>query len=214
MILVENTHNGTGGTVLSTEYMKSVSDIASEHGLKLHLDGARIFNAAAALGIPASALAEPADSVTFCLSKGLCAPVGSLLCGTEDFIQRARRARKQLGGGMRQAGILAAAGIVALESMVDRLSEDHDRAGRLAEGLQALPTISVEQNPPPTNMFNINLDPEAGFTTYDLIERLQNDGIKLTARNGHRMRLVTHYWIDDVAIERTIDGFARAVTAL
>ncbi len=214
MILLENTHNGTGGTVLSVEYMKSVSDIASEHGLKLHLDGARIFNAAAALGIPAAALAEPADSVTFCLSKGLCAPVGSMLCGSEEFIQRARRARKQLGGGMRQAGILAAAGIVALEGMVDRLSEDHDRARSLAEGLQALPPISVEQNPPPTNMFYMNLDPEAGFTTHDLIERLDNDGIKLTARYGYRMRLVTHYWIDDVAIERTIDGFARAITAL
>ena len=214
MILLENTHNGSGGMVLSAQYMKAISDMAREHGLKLHLDGARIFNAAVALDIPASELAESADSVTFCLSKGLCAPVGSLLCGTEAFIQRARRARKQLGGGMRQAGILAAAGIVALESMVDRLSEDHDRARRLAEGLQALPAISVAQNPPPTNMVNIGIEPDAGFTTGDLIERLKNDGIKLVARDGYRMRLVTHYWIDDAAIERTIDGFARAVSAL
>ncbi len=213
MILLENTHNGTGGMVLSPEYMNSVSAISKENGLKLHLDGARIFNAAAALGIPASALAEPADSVTFCLSKGLCAPVGSLLCGTEDFIRRARRARKQLGGGMRQAGILAAAGIVALESMVDRLSEDHDRARRLAEGLQALPAISVEQDPPPTNMVYMDLDPEAGITTHILIEELERDGVKLTARHGYRMRLVVHYWIDDAAIDRAIDGFARATAA-
>jgi threonine aldolase len=196
--------------VLSSEYMKSVSDVSKENGLMLHLDGARIFNAAAALGIPASELAESVDSVTFCLSKGLCAPVGSLLCGTEDFIRRARRARKQLGGGMRQAGILAAAGIVALEIMVDRLAEDHDRARRLAEGLQALPAISVEQDPPPTNMFWINLTPEAGVTAQDLIEKLETDGIKLTARYGYRMRLVVHYWIDDAAIDRAIDGFARA----
>jgi threonine aldolase len=213
MILLENTHNATGGTVLSSEYMKSVSAISKENGLKLHLDGARIFNAAAALGISASALAEPADSVTFCLSKGLCAPVGSLLCGTEDFIRQARRARKQLGGGMRQAGILAAAGIVALEGMVDRLAEDHDRARRLAAGLRELPAITVEQDPPATNMFWINLAPEAGVTAQDLIEKLESDGIKLTARYGYRMRLVVHYWIDDAAIDRAIDGFARATAS-
>ena len=213
MILLENTHNATGGMVLTSDYMKSVSDISKENGLKLHLDGARIFNAAAALGIPASELAESMDSVTFCLSKGLCAPVGSLLCGTEDFIKRARRARKQLGGGMRQAGILAAAGIVALESMVDRLIEDHDRARRLAEGLQALPAISVEQDPPPTNMFYMNLDPGVGVTTHELIEKLERDGIKLTARYEYRMRLVVHYWIDDAAVDRAIDGFTRATAA-
>lgn len=210
VILLENTHNGTGGMVLSPEYTASVSAVSSENGLKLHLDGARIFNAAAALGIPASELAAPADSVTFCLSKGLCAPVGSLLCGSDEFIRRARRARKQLGGGMRQAGILAAAGIVALDSMVGRLAEDHDRARRLAAGLQALPAISVEQDPPPTNMFWIRMDPEAEIMTQDLIERVETDGVKLTARYGYRMRLVVHYWIDDLAIERTLDAFARA----
>ena len=213
MIVLENTHNGTGGMVLSADYMKSVSAISLENGLKLHLDGARIFNATAVLGIPASELAEAADSVTFCLSKGLCAPVGSLLCGTEDFIGRARRARKQLGGGMRQAGILAAAGIVALESMVDRLSEDHDRARRLAEGLQALPAFSLEQDPPPTNMVYLILDPAAGIKTRDVIETLEKDGIKLTARDEYRMRLVVHYWIDEAAIDRVIDGFERVAAA-
>ncbi|MFQ5923704.1 MAG: low-specificity L-threonine aldolase [Anaerolineales bacterium] len=213
LIVLENTHNSMGGAVLSSEYTDSVSAITRERGLKLHLDGARIFNAAAALGVPASALAESADSVTFCLSKGLCAPVGSVLCGPEDFIQRARRARKQLGGGMRQAGILAAAGIVAIEKMVDRLPEDHARARRLANCLRALPAISLEQDPPPTNMVYLNLDPKAGITTSDLIQILGKDGIKLVARDEYRMRLVVHYWIDDAAIDRAIEGFARATAA-
>ncbi|GMR11547.1 MAG: low-specificity L-threonine aldolase [Anaerolineae bacterium] len=213
LIVIENTHNLMGGAALSPQYMASVSAIARERGLKIHLDGARIFNAAAALGVPASTLAESADSVTFCLSKGLCAPVGSVLCGSEDFIRRARRARKQLGGGMRQAGILAAAGIVALERMVDRLSEDHARARRLADGLLALPAITLEQDPPPSNMVYLKLDPKAGITTGDLIQALGKEGIKLIARDEYRMRLVVHYWIDDVAIDRVIDGFAQATLA-
>jgi len=213
LIVLENTHNSMGGAVLSSHYMDSVSAIASERGLKLHLDGARIFNAAAAQGVPASDLADSADSVTFCLSKGLCAPVGSVLCGHEDFIQRARRARKQLGGGMRQAGILAAAGIVALEKMVDRLSEDHARARRLADDLRALPAISLEQDPPPTNMVYLKLDPKAGITTSEIIQILWKDGIKLIARDEYRMRLVVHYWIDDAAIDRAVEAFARATTA-
>jgi threonine aldolase len=213
LIVLENTHNGTGGSVLSQEYTQSVAEIADEYGLRLHLDGARIFNAAAALGVEALALAEPADSVTFCLSKGLCAPVGSVLCGSGDFIRRARRARKQLGGGMRQAGILAAAGIVALEQMVDRLSEDHVRAQRLADGLRAIPAITLEQDPPPTNMLYIALDRGAGITTSDIIEKLGQEGIKLIARNQYSMRLVVHYWLDDADIDRTIDSFSRALTA-
>jgi len=213
LIVVENTHNLMGGTALSPKYMDSVSAIARERGLKIHLDGARIFNAAAALGVPASALAESADTVTFCLSKGLCAPVGSVLCGPEDFIQRARRARKQLGGGMRQAGILAAAGIVALEKMVDRLSEDHARARRLADGLRALPAITLEQDPPPSNMVYLKLDPNAGITTGDLIRTLGKEGIKLIARDEYRMRLVVHYWINDVAVDRVIGGFVSATSA-
>ena len=213
LIVLENTHNSSGGAVLTPDYMGSVSAIAKEHGLKLHLDGARIFNASAVLRVPVSALAESVDSVTFCLSKGLCAPVGSVLCGAEEFIQRARRARKQLGGGMRQAGILAAAGIVALDKMVDLLSEDHARARRLAEGLQALPAISLEQDPPPSNMVYLKLDPKAGITTSDIIQRLGKDGIKLIARDEYRMRLVVHYWIDEAAIDRVIQGFARATVA-
>ena len=141
LIALENTHNRCGGVVLTPDYMQSVAELARAHGLKVHLDGARLFNAAVALGVEPAALAAPVDSVTFCLSKGLCAPVGSVLCGSHDFIARAHRVRKQLGGGMRQAGVLAAAGIVALETMIPRLEEDHQRAKRLGPGLSALPGL-------------------------------------------------------------------------
>ncbi|MCK5181522.1 MAG: low-specificity L-threonine aldolase, partial [Dehalococcoidia bacterium] len=135
LLCLENTHNRCGGTVLTTDYTDEVGNIDHTRGLKVHLDGARIFNAAIALGVPACTLAQNSDSVSLCLSKGLSAPVGSLLCGNKDFIERARKFRKMLGGGMRQAGIVAAAGIVALETMVDRLAEDHSNARRLAQGL-------------------------------------------------------------------------------
>ena len=213
LILLENTHNGCGGAALTAEYTQRAGDLALQHNLRLHIDGARIFNAAAALGNTAAELAAPADSITFCLSKGLCAPVGSLLCGSEEFIRRARRARKQLGGGMRQAGMIAAAGIVALETMVDRLDQDHLRARRLAQGLSNVPGIRLEHDPPPTNMVYIRLDPQAGRTTTDLIQSLAHRGVKLTARDPYRMRLVVHYWIDDAAIERVIEGIASAMRA-
>jgi threonine aldolase len=135
LVCLENTHNRCGAVALTAEYTRAVGELAHQNDLFLHLDGARIFNASAALGVPAIELAAPADSVTFCLSKGLSAPVGSVLCGSTEFITRAHRIRKQLGGGMRQAGILAAAGIVALETMVNRLPEDHKRARDLALGL-------------------------------------------------------------------------------
>ncbi len=158
LIILENTHNRCGGVSIDMEYTDQVAAIAREHDIKLHLDGARIFNAAAALGVSARDLAEPFDSVTFCLSKGLCAPVGSVLCGSKKFIHQAHRVRKQLGGGMRQAGILAAAGIVALESMVDRLGEDHVRAEMLGAGLKEIPGILVDPGSPSSNMIYINLD--------------------------------------------------------
>ena len=213
LILLENTHNGCGGAALTAEYTQRAGDLALQHNLRLHIDGARIFNAAAALGNTAAELAAPADSITFCLSKGLCAPVGSLLCGSEEFIRRARRARKQLGGGMRQAGMIAAAGIVALETMVDRLDQDHLRARRLAQGLSNVPGVRLEHDPPSTNMVYIRLDPQAGRTTSDLIHALAKQRVKLTARDPYRMRLVVHYWIDDAAIERVIEGIAGAMRA-
>jgi threonine aldolase len=207
LILLENTQNRCSGTALSAEYTRQVADLAARHGLRLHLDGARIFNAAAAEGVSAAKLAAPADSVTFCLSKGLCAPVGSLLCGETEFIGQARRIRKQLGGGMRQAGILAAAGIVAGDHA--RRMGRHRRARQLGERLRRIPGIRLEVDPPPTNMLYLRFGPEARMNAVQLEEAVADEGIKLSARDAARMRLVTHYWIDDEAVEKVVSAFER-----
>jgi len=218
LIVLENTHNRCGGAALSVEYTASVGRLAHEHGLSLHLDGARIFNASAALGVSPGALASPADSVTFCLSKGLCAPVGSVLCGSREFISRAHRVRKQLGGGMRQAGILAAAGIVALETMIDRLQEDHQRAQRLAEGLASLPGLSLDQPKPQTNMVYVALIGELAGTgsspARHVAAALAARGVLVGVVGPQRFRLVTHYWIDDPGVEQTIAAFQAVLGAM
>ena len=169
LVILENTHNRAGGTVLGVDYTAQVAEVAHRNGLKLHIDGARIFNAAAALGIEAEALVKDADSVTFCLSKALCAPVGSVLCGSGEFIHRARKLRKQLGGGMRQAGILAAAGVVALQEMVPQLPDDHRRARLLAQGLKSVSGLVVETDPPQTNMVFTRLDDTSPVTGSELV---------------------------------------------
>ncbi len=208
LVCLENTHNRCGGAPLSQEYTRAVSDLAHQHALKLHLDGARIFNAAAAQGVPARNLAAPADSVTFCLSKGLCAPVGSVLCGSQEFIHRAHRIRKQLGGGMRQAGIIAAAGIVALESMVDRLGEDHQRAERLADGLRDIPGIILDPGTPRTNMIFLSLADQAGTPdATTVVEALAARGVLVGVSGTNRFRLVIHYWIDDPAVDLAVEAF-------
>jgi len=207
LICLENTHNRCGGVALTAEYTSAVGVLAKRRGLRLHLDGARIFNAAAALGVDARLLAEPADSITFCLSKGLCAPVGSLLCGDSEYIGRARRVRKQLGGGMRQAGVLAAAGIVALETMVDRLAEDHKRARLLAVGLGGIPGILLDPGTPQTNMVFLNLSESFPVDAQQASERLRGLGIRVHPSGARRLRLVLHYWINDAGVEATIDGF-------
>ena len=211
LICLENTHNLCWGAVLPLDYLGSVGELAARHGLKLHIDGARIFNAAAALGVPVAQLASAADSITFCLSKGLCAPVGSLLCGSTEFIEQARRARKILGGGMRQAGVLAAAGIVALEQHADRLSEDHDRAQRLAVGLAQIAGIQVLNPQPATNMVYLRFEPDGAPVSAEVIKRAAQHGIRLTGRGDREMRLVTHYWIDDAAVAKVIEFFAGVV---
>lgn len=211
LIALENTHNRCGGVALSVEYTRALGELAHRHGLLLHLDGARLFNAAAALGVEASALAAPADSVSFCLSKGLCAPVGSVLCGSAGFIRRARRARKQLGGGMRQCGVLAAAGIVALESMVERLGEDHARARRLAAGLSAIPGLALDPGGPQTNMVFLSLDESLRLDAAQVAERLSRFGVRVGVVGPRRFRLVTHYWIDDEGVERAIRAFEQAI---
>jgi threonine aldolase len=178
----------------------------------LHLDGARIFNAAAAQGLPAKDLAQPVDSVTFCLSKGLCAPVGSVLCGSRDFISRAHRIRKQLGGGMRQAGVLAAAGIVALETMISRLGEDHARARRLAEGLSAIPGIVMDMGMPQSNMVFCALAGEVPWDASQVETALVDYGVLVGAVAERRFRLVTHYWIQDAHVETAIQAFANILS--
>lgn len=210
LLILENTQNRCGGVPISAEYTRAAGELVHEHGLYLHLDGARIFNAAAACSVSAAELARPADSITFCLSKGLCAPVGSVLCGSADFVRRARRIRKQLGGGMRQAGILAAAGIVALEKMTDRLCEDHVRAHQLAQGLAQIPGIRIDAGSPYTNMIFLTLEGEQSGE--QVARRLASEfQVKVGEAGRNRFRLVTHYWIDDQAVERTIAAFSTVL---
>lgn len=203
MLMLENSFNTAGGTALTLEETAPHVAIARERGLAIHLDGARVFNAAAALGVPAATLASVADSVTFCLSKGLAAPVGSVLCGSRDFIQQARVHRQYLGGTMRQAGIIAAAGIVALETMIDRLPEDHANAKYLAEGFAQIPGITLPYGVE-TNLVFIDVS-GTGMSAQDVATRLDPGGVRLGAfYEPSILRAVTHYEITredcDIAI--------------
>lgn len=211
LVSLENTHNRCGGVALTAEYTRAVADLAHARGLVLHMDGARIFNAAVAQGVSARQLVEPADSVTFCLSKGLCAPVGSVLCGSRQFIKQAHRIRKQLGGGMRQAGVLAAAGVVALQQNIDRLAEDHARARRLAQGLSQIPGILLDANSPYTNMVFLSISPDIPLSTRQIADLLAERGVLVGAVGQRRYRLVTHYWIDDQAIDKALQAFAQVL---
>jgi len=202
LICLENTHNRCGGTILSTDYTNEVCSLAHRRGLKVHLDGARIFNAAVALDIAACALAQNVDSVGLCLSKGLSAPVGSLLCGSKDFVERARKFRKMLGGGMRQAGVIAAAGIVALETMIDRLAEDHANAKRLGEGLAGIKGISLAQDYIPTNIVMFELSPELSVVRFR--EGLVKAGVKIGLRDGRPFRAVTHRMVSSSDIDEAL----------
>jgi threonine aldolase len=208
MVVLENTHNCCGGVAISKDYMDQVGEIAHSHGLLLHIDGARIFNAAIKFDMPARALVQAADSVTFCLSKGLGAPVGSVLCGTRDFIQQARKVRKQLGGGMRQAGIIAAGGIYALTHHIERLREDHERAGRLAKGLSALKGIKLAPGSPHTNMIFLNLDGCGQADMQQVVARFKSKGIAVGISGKSGLRLVVHLGITDEDIQKTILEFA------
>ena len=208
LIALENTHNRCGGTYQSVEYTRQVTEFAHARGLKVHLDGARVFNAAAALGVNVRELTAPVDSVTFCLSKGLSAPVGSVLCGSQEFIKKAHRARKLLGGGMRQAGVLAAAGIVALEKMVPRLGEDHARARTLAEGLSENRGLLLDAGTPATNMVFMNLAEDVSLSAAEVAEKMKARGVLVGAAGARRFRLVTHYWIDDESVERAVAAFS------
>jgi len=207
LVCIENTHNRCGGVPLSVEYTRQVVALAHTHGLATHIDGARIFNAAVALHVGAADLVGDADSVTVCLSKGLCAPVGSVVCGSRDFIHRAHRARKVLGGGMRQAGIIAAAGIVALEQMVDRLADDHANAEALAAGLAQLPGVAVEPVDVRTNIVFFRLN-GAGLDASAFAHRLGERGVLMIDLDPTRIRAVTNYHVtaDDIAQVLRIAG--------
>lgn len=208
LIAVENTHNRCGGSPLPVSYMREVGDLARRKGLKVHLDGARLFNAAVALGVKARELAADADSVNVCLSKGLAAPVGSLVCGSGEFIARARRARKVVGGGMRQAGVLAAAGIVALTEMVDRLAEDHANAKRLAEGLAEIKGISLKPETVQTDIVIFDLE---GIDAPVLTARLGESGVRVLATGTTQIRAVTNYHVTADDIEYAIRCFRNAM---
>ena len=211
LLILENTQNRCGGVILTADYTAKAARLAYERGMKLHLDGARIFNAAIASNCDVSALTTNVDSVTFCLSKGLCAPVGSVLCGTRDFIQRAKHLRKMLGGGMRQAGILAAAGIVAIENMVERLSEDHRRAKALAEGLGLIKGLQFDMGFPQTNMVFPSLAGDVRKSATEIVSLLNVEGIKISQTGERSFRLVTHAMITDVGVKRTINAFSKAL---
>ena len=211
LLILENTHNRCGGVSLSRDYMLAAANAARDSGLAIHLDGARIFNAAVDQGVPVIDLVDMVDSVTFCLSKGLCAPVGSVLCGSQEFIQKAHRIRKQLGGGMRQAGVLAAAGIVALDDMVDRLAEDHQHAIELAEGLGEVKGVRLDKGSPNTNMVYIELDPALGISAQDCADKLKTLGVLVGITGERHFRMVCHYWIKQEHIAQVVQAFKKVL---
>lgn len=210
LICLENTHNRAGGTVTPIEIMKEIYEIAKNHNIPVHLDGARIFNAATYLKVDVREIAKYADSVMFCLSKGLCAPIGSVVVGTKDFIEKARKYRKMLGGGMRQAGFIAAAGIVALEKMTKRLQEDHDNARFLAEGLKDIPGINLDLETVQTNIVMTDIS-GTGMTGKELSLKLKEHGILINGGNDFAVRFVTHYYISKKDIEKTLDAIEKIV---
>ncbi len=211
LLCLENTHNTAGGTVLSPQRQHEITDVARDHGLRVHLDGARIFNAAVALGVPASGLMEGVDSLTFCLSKGLSCPVGSVVVGSRPFIEEARRARKLLGGGMRQAGIIAAAGLVALDTMIDRLAEDHATARKLAKGVNGLSELEVDLDSVQSNIVIFEVG-GAGTTSTEFAAELHQRGLGVTTKGPNSVRCVTHYGIESEDVEGAL-GILEATLA-
>ncbi|GHO84993.1 low-specificity L-threonine aldolase [Dictyobacter formicarum] len=215
LICIENSHNRCGGTVIGVEQIEAISALAHTHGVAVHMDGARIFNAATALNIPVSTLVSSVDSLMFCLSKGLSAPVGSLLVGETAFIRRARRVRKVLGGGMRQAGVLAAAGIVALEQMVERLAEDHENCERLAYGLADIPHIQIQPDQVVTNILLFSLHHgEQPFSDSEIalfLNKAREQGILLGRMGERNIRAVTHAGIEAAHIDQALIGIRQAI---
>lgn len=204
LISVENTHNIAGGVVYDRPRLERLLDVAKRHGLPIHLDGARIFNAAAALGTSAEALVQGFDSVMFCLSKGLGAPVGSMLCGSRPFIHEARRVRKMFGGGMRQAGVIAAAGLIALRKGPGRLAEDHENARRLALALAGLPGVEIDPAAVQTNILVCRVGEEQGFSA-GFLARLKENGVLASQVSADQVRFVTHLDATGPRIDEAIE---------
>lgn len=211
LVALENSHNLAGGTLLTRERTEEIAASAHERGLPVHLDGARIFNAAAALGQSVAELTAPVDSVMFCLSKALGAPVGSMLLGSRAFIEEARAWRKLLGGGMRQAGVLAAAGLVALEETPQKLHEDHANARRLAEGLAEIPGIGIDPEKVSTNIVIFDVT-GTGMTADEICARLQQKGV-LASGFGQSIRMVTHYDVSREQIDVALKGIKEVVSS-
>ena len=219
LLCIENTHNRCGGTVLSLQKVEQLTNLAHSHGLMVHMDGARVFNAATALSIHVSTLVQTVDSVMFCLSKGLSAPVGSMVVGKRDFIQRVHRMRKLLGGGMRQAGVLAAAGIVALEQMVDRLAEDHETSKQLALGLADYPQIDINVDRVQTNMVmfsvrNSHHEPMGEQETMQFLSKIREHRVLMGHIGQGKIRAVTHHGITDDDISRVLIAIRRTLIEL
>ncbi len=213
MVCLENTHNRCSGGVLTPEDTKAVCDVAHEAGVPVHLDGARIFNASVALEVPPAELTRDVDDLSFCLSKSLSCPVGSVLVGSQDFIDNAKRWRKMLGGGMRQAGVLASAGLVALDTMIDRLAEDHQHARRLAQGLANIDGLSVDPDSIQTNIVFFEVDESLG-TAADLIAALKRNGVLVSYPGRQSIRMVTHRHISPEDIEEALSRTSAAVREL
>ena len=209
LLCLENTHNRCGGAVLTPEYTSTAAELAHRYGLRVHLDGARIFNAAIALDVPASELVKDTDSVCFCLSKGLSAPIGSLLCGTREFIESARKWRKMLGGGMRQAGVIAAAGIVAIQTMVSRLADDHSNARRLAHGLSHIPGIMLVREDVPTNI--VLFESSSALPGAEFSRQMDTRDVRLSYRGDQRFRAVTHRMVSAADIDEALDRIGLLV---
>lgn len=210
LLCLENTHNRGGGTIIPLDTLDAYQTLCQKHGMKIHLDGARVFNAAVALGVDVKEITAKVDTVNFCLSKGLRSPVGSLLCGPADFIGKARIWRKRLGGGMRQAGILAACGIVSLEKMVDRLEDDHRRARALAQAISQVPGLSIDWDRVQTNIVLVQTESPAE----EWCNALHDQGVWCFPVAPHRFRLVFHADVDDEAIAHAESAFKRLASAV
>ena len=210
LVCLENTHNRCGGGVLTPEDTAGLAKVAHAAGAKVHLDGARIFNAAVSLEVPAKELVKDVDDVSFCLSKALSCPVGSVICGSKEFIDQARKWRKMVGGGMRQAGILAAAGLVALDTMIERLAEDHANARRLAQGLANIDGLEVDPESIQSNIVIFQVDPSVA-TAQELITALDREGVKMGSPGKGSIRMVTHRHITGGDVDEALSRVSKAV---